>query len=316
MNSKMLLLALALVAVLGLSSAATGPASPSAANASPNAAQTSTHAAGWDTVLRAASDGTVVDSTFDGTGDWVNGSGAAVGYNHPGIGLGEYRAVYEFDLGKTADIGRMYAYIDLRLTGSWGGPDEPRLILYAGRGDGAVTPEDFSPPSSDLVGERNIYDLGLTLDITSAVKRALPSRYVRVVVAPYPSPPDTGRVWLFGSRSLEALYGDGYRTAHLIISAKSPGERQIDDLVALVQSFALQHKVEAELTTSLFAAQRMLAASGKPSKTKACSDLDYFIQTVATEKGVGLMDWQAEWLTTQGGGGPAGATNIETTIGC
>jgi hypothetical protein len=266
-----------------------------------------------DIVLRPVQDGTVSDTDLDGTGDTVGLGGAAVGHNHPGL-PGENRAVYEYELGATKYIGRNYVYIDPVVTGGWGtDPDEPRLVVYVGRGDGVVTAEDFAVSDLEVAqAEWNMYKLGTTIDITDAVKRALPSRYLRVVIAPWTSP-RSNMVWFLGSLSLEALYGEGYRTAHLLLSTQSPPERQIDGLIALVKSFDLPSPIQYRLIPGLVIARESIATG---HIRLACYVLDGFINQVAKLKGNGLADWQADWLTTQNGGGPPAATDIKSTIGC
>lgn len=266
-----------------------------------------------DLVLHPVQDGTVSDTDLDGIGDTGGPGGAFVGHNHPAL-PGENRAVYEYDLGQVTSVGRRYVYIDLNVTGTWGtDPDEPRLVVYAGRGDGVVTAEDFAVSSSEVAQpEWNIFRLGTTIDVTEAVRRAVPSRYVRVVVAPWTSP-RSNSMWFLGSLESEALYGEGYRSAHLLLSTQSPAERQIDGLIALVRSFDLPMPIQVRLVPGLVVARAMVATGHMRA---ACFTLDAFIDEVAELKGNGLVDWQADWLTTQDGGGPPGATDIKSTIGC
>jgi hypothetical protein len=237
----------------------------------------------------ASDDATVTDGDLDGAGDWVyNEQSVVVGYAHPALGPGEHRGVYEFDLGRTA-AGVDAATLALHVAGSFVTSDpDPRLIVFVGPGDGQVTAADFAPSPSELAGEVNLYEVGETIDVTTALQVVGPSRFIRVVVAPHPATVGTPGGLLFGSWENELAYGDGYRTARLTIAFQSAQE-QVADLIALVNGYQLD-KLGTSLTDKLAAVQQSLEAN---EPTTASENLNAFIQQVEAQAGKRLTPEQA-----------------------
>jgi len=170
----------------------------------------------------AAAWGFVGDSNFDGMGDWAYpmfGS-VVVGWNHPGLGRGEYRGVYEFDLtGMPVGSYIVSARLGLKVSGTNPllNPNLFPVSVYEAPGNGQIDLGDFSSgrlsttfvpflhprdgwPFSDDV-------LDVTLDNASLCSDCGGHRFVAYVLRPFIRDINDNRNYLYArTAQLEVTY--------------------------------------------------------------------------------------------------------------
>jgi hypothetical protein len=168
--------------------------------------------------VSAAVDGFVVDSNFDGMGDWawpLAGS-VVVGWNHPQLSRGENRGVYEFDL-TSMPVGSHI--VSARLGLKVGGTNplfDPNLFpvsVYEAPGNGQIGLGDFSSGtlSTSFVPFQHPRDgwpfsddvLDVTLDNTSLCSDCGGHRFVAYVLRPSIRDINDNRNYLYTSKTGE-----------------------------------------------------------------------------------------------------------------
>lgn len=164
------------------------------------------------TTVRAVVDGSVIDSDFDGRGDFTyNDLGSViVGFNAH-FGPGEYRGVYEFDLGEVARCGTPTALLRLNLAGTFADAGDPSLTLTASAGDGALMIEDFAAGSfvGGFPAEDPITYPVSVVDVSTAVRSAVEAgwSHIAFVVRPNPASAAVRGAFLFSSNEIADAYG-------------------------------------------------------------------------------------------------------------
>jgi len=164
------------------------------------------------TTLRAVVDGSVIDSDLDGRGDFTyDGLGSViVGFNAH-FGPGEYRGLYDFDLGDVPACGNVVARLRLSLGGTFADAGDPNLTLFAAIGDGALTPEDFdmgSLAASFSANEPATYPISV-VDVSMAVRsaRVADAPHLAFALRPNPLSAAVRGAFLFSSNEITDVYG-------------------------------------------------------------------------------------------------------------